>query len=89
MIRASKLVDGIDLGLKKKYNLAEVFVDLKESDANDLGDADSFENYFQLMTSSTQPLVDPSLAVRQVKAKVDEGDILDKLCTPCVGSKST
>lgn len=42
VVRASKLVDSIDLGLEKKYNPAEMFVDLEKSDADD---ADNFRDY--------------------------------------------
>ena len=85
VVRASKLVDGIDLGPKKEYNPVEVLIDSEESDADETGDQP------QSMTNSTQPHADPSSTIRQMKAGTDkdDGDILDKLCTPCVGSKST
>ena len=85
VVRASKLVDGIDLGPEKKYNLAKVLIDSKESDANKIGDQP------QSMTNLTQTHADPSSAIRQVKAETnkDNGNILDKLCTACVGSNST
>ena len=85
MVRASKLVDGIDLGPEKEYNPAEVLIDSEESDVDETGDQP------QSMTNSTQPHADLSSAIRQVKAGTDKdnGNILDKLCMPCVGSKST
>lgn len=84
VVRASKLFDGINLRLEKEYNLAEVFVDSEELDADD---ADNLGDYFHPMTGWVQPCVNPSLVVRQVKIGVDKGDILDKLYTPCVESK--
>lgn len=42
------MVDSIDFGLEKKYNLAEEFVDSEELDEND---ADNLEDYFQLIIS--------------------------------------
>lgn len=45
VVRASKLVDGINLGLKKEYNLVEVFVNSKDSDADDFRDTDNLEDY--------------------------------------------
>lgn len=73
MIKASKLTDGIDLDLAKEYNPAEVFVDSENSDADSSGD-------------ESQP---KHSVARQFKADTDNIDALDKLCAPCVGSKST
>lgn len=77
------MVDDINLGSEKEYNPAEVFVDLETSDA------DNFRDYFQSMTSLTQPHIEPSFADHQVKAGVDEGDTLNKLYTLCIENKST
>lgn len=57
MVRASKSVDSIDLGLEKKYNPIEVFVNSKKSDV------DNLEDYFQLTIGLIQPCIDPNLAV--------------------------
>lgn len=83
MVKASKLVNGIDFGLEKEYNLAEVFLDSEELNVDDLRDNP------QSMTSLAQSPVDASLAMHQVKAGADEENILDKLYTPCIASKST
>lgn len=57
VVKASKLVDRIDLGSEKECNPVEVFLDLEELDVDDLGD------YSQPMTNLAQPYVDPSLAI--------------------------
>lgn len=88
MVRASKLADRIDLGLEKEYNPVEVFVDSEKSDADNFGDANDLGDYFQSTTDLTQPPVDPSLAIHQLKAGVNKEDILDKLFIPCVGNSS-
>lgn len=67
VIKASKLTDGIDLGLAKEYNPAEVFVDSENSDADSSGD-------------DSQP---KHSVARQFKADTDNIDALDKLCAPC------
>lgn len=86
MIRASKLVDGINLRPEKEYNSAEIFVNSKKLDADDL------EDNFQLMPSSMQLLLptnaNPSSVVCQVKTGFNDGNILDKLCILCVENKS-
>lgn len=41
------------------------------------------------MTDLRQSPVDLSLVVHRVKMEVDKGNILEKLCTTCVRSKST
>ncbi len=51
MVRAFKLVDGVDLGPAKDYDPAEVLVDSENSDTEDSGE-DS-----QLRSRSTQHLV--------------------------------
>lgn len=60
MVRPSKLVNSIDFGLEKEYNLAEVFVDLEKLDANN---TDNFGDYSQPMIGSVQPCINPSLVV--------------------------
>ncbi len=77
VVRASKLVGGIDLGPTKEYDPAEVFVDSEDSD--DSGDDPQ---------SPSEEETDPSFA-RQIRANTDDNDPPDKLCTPCVGSEST
>ena len=83
VVRASKLVDGIQLGHDddKKYDLAEVFIDSDDSDASNASD-------------SEEPLKMPSgMEAKPItvvcQTKIEDPEILDKLCTPCVGSKST
>lgn len=84
VIRASKLVEGIDLGLAKEYDPTEVFVDSEDSDNS--GDNSRAEP--SLAQQHTSEEVDPGSA-HQIKSSIDDNNALDKLCTPCVGSKST
>lgn len=72
VVKTSKLVRDIDLGLTKKYNLAEVFVDLEDLD-------NSGDN----LQSPLEKETDPSFAY-QIKANTDNNDLLDKLCNPCL-----
>lgn len=58
-------------------------------DANDFKNIDNCADYSQSTIGLTQPHIDPSLVVYQIKEGVNEGDILDKLYTPCIGNKST
>ena len=84
IVRASKLVEGIDLGPAKEYDPREVFVDSEDSDdSEDDSRAEPF-----LAQQHTLEEVDPGSA-HQIKSSIDDNDALDKLCTPCVGSKST
>lgn len=66
VVRASKLVDNIELGPEKEYDLAEVLIDWEESDADDTGDQSLS------MTNSIQPYTDLSSAIRQMKAGIDK-----------------
>ena len=84
VVRASKLVESIDLGPAKEYDPTEVFVDSEDSD--DSGDNSRAESF--LAQQHTLEEVDPGSA-HQIKSSIDDNDALDKLCTPCVGSKST
>lgn len=81
VVRASKLVDGINLNISdQEYDPAEVLVDSDDSDMSDLNHSTSFDNV-------------PTAVVRAAAAHTtrpsDNNNILNKLCTPCVGSKST
>lgn len=73
MIGVSKLTDGIDLGLAKKYNPAEVFVDSENSDVDNSGD-DSQSKY---------------LAANLFNVDTDNNNALDKLYTQCIGNRLT
>lgn len=81
VIGVSKLTDGIDVkdASSKEYNLAEVFIDSKDSDACD---SDSLQSNKEAPTAPV-----PTSIVATCQA--NDPDSLDKLCTPCVGSKST
>ena len=83
IVRAFKLVDGINLdNNSKEYNLAEVLIDSDNSDMSELSDSDKKSLIQHLLTKVT-----PTTVVRQIKT--EDSDVLDKLCTLCVGSKST
>lgn len=78
-MRVAKLVDGISLEQEdKKYNPAEVFVDSNNSDASVSSDEKE---------SPTQPSAETPIAV--IYQTIENADGIDKLCTPCVGSRST
>ncbi len=90
VVKASKLVNGVNLSLAKDYNPAEVLVDLEDSDIEDFGEDSQPES------KSTQHLIKPAnidlgLAAHQLRTAdiANDSEVLDKLCTPCVGSKST
>ena len=87
VVRASKLVEGIDLSPAKEYDPTEVFVDSEDSD-NSEDDSRAKPTLAQQYTSDTSEKVDPGFA-HQIKSSIDDNNTLDKLCTPCVGSKST
>lgn len=84
VVRVSKLVESIDLGPAKEYDPTEVFVDSKDSDDSE----DNSRAEPSLAQQHTLEEVDPGSA-HQIKSSIDNNDALDKLCTPCVGSKST
>lgn len=77
VVRASKLVESIDLGPTEEYDLAEVFVDSEDLDNSGSDPQSPLEK--ETDSNST----------RQIKANTDDNDLLDKLCTPCIGNKST
>ncbi len=83
VVRASKLIDGIDLGRdgNEGYDPAEVLIDSDNSDASSASD---FEEVPTMPSGA-----EATQAAIVSQAKTDDADILDKLCTPCVGSKST
>ncbi len=85
IVRASKLIDGISLDQNdREYNLAEVFIDLDNSDASDCSDQE--ESPIQLLAESVAEVT--SRATVQ-QTRIEDLEDLDKLCTPCVRSKST
>ncbi len=85
VVRVSKLVDGISLDQDdKEYNPAKVFIDSDDSDASDCSNQE--ESPIQLLVESVAE-VTPRATVQQTRIKDLED--LDKLCTLCVGSKST
>lgn len=81
-MRAFKFVNGIDLdNNNKKYNPAEVLIDLNNSDISELLDPEEpLIPYF----SAKATLI---TVVCQIRTK--DSDILDKLCILYVESKST
>lgn len=85
IVRASKLTDGIDLNTSNsKYDPAEIFIDSDDSDASD-------SNFDSKTPTANDPKASdpaPIIAAGQ-ENNFDNPDNLDKLCTPCVGSKST
>ena len=81
------MVEGIDLGPAKEYDPTEVFVDSEDSD-NSEDNSRAESTLAQQHTSDTSEKVDPGSA-HQIKSSMDDNNTLDKLCTPCVGSKST
>lgn len=85
IIRVSKLVKSIDLGYTKKYNLIEVFIDLEDSNNSR---ANFQVDPTPIQQSILKKIID-SGSIRQIKADINNNDALDKLCTLCIGSKST
>ena len=82
VVKASKLVDGIDLdNNNKEYNPAEVFIDLDNSNISELSDSNE-KPLIQHPSAKTTP----STVIRRIRTK--DSDVLDKLCTPCIGIKS-
>lgn len=74
VIRASKLVDGIDIK-DNEYDPTEVFIDSDTEDDDD--------------TSGT-PIVSGPTAPPELAASASEtNSVFDHICGPCVGSKST
>lgn len=96
VVRASKLVDGIDIGPNKEYDPAEVLINSDDSEAS----ADEKESPDDTVASLALPQFVPAAMipagttisdpdpVYQTRTN-DETNMLDKLCTPCVRSKST
>lgn len=78
VVKALKLVDSIDLALaNKKYDPVEVYIDFKDFDLSDN------------KTANSQSLVDIDPPPMIVSSTHQDGDEIDKLCAPYVGSKST
>lgn len=79
VVRAAKLVDGISLEQEdKEYNPSEVLADSDDSDVSVSSDKEGLPTQ-----SSTKT---PVVVIHQT---IENVDTIDKLCTPCVGSKST
>lgn len=85
VVNAFKLVDGIDLGLAKKYGLIEVFID--SDNLEDSGDNSRMRQTSGTEDSISQKVMDPRSTL-QIRIN-DNNDTLNKLYTPCIGSKST
>ncbi len=100
VVKASKLVDVVDLDPdNKKYDPAKLFIDSNNSDNSK---ASANENvlpvdkawdsvFLEPVSVSTIPLKTTILGSDSVHLtkKNNENDVLNKLFTPCVGSKST
>lgn len=83
VVRAAKLVDGINLDIEDKgYDPVEVIIDSDDSDVSD-SDADPDPHIDD--PPNTQPAPEVAHATKTDK----NNDLLDKLYTPCVGSKLT
>lgn len=79
VVRATKLVDGISFEQEnKKYNPAEVLVDSDDSDAPVNSDEEELPT--QLSAEAT---------IAALHQTIENPDVIDKLCTLCIGSKST
>ena len=91
------LVDGIDLGaIDKEYDLAKVLIDSDNSKTSDSEPTDLTTNAPQipepLVTAQAivnRQKIPESLVTAQAVAAYQVSDVLDKICAPCVGSKST
>ena len=83
VVRASMLVDGIQLGYddNKKYDPTEVFINLDDSDVCNVS------NSKEPLTMPFGMEAIPIIVVCQTK--IEDPDIFDKLYIPCVGSKLT
>lgn len=82
-VRAPKLIDGIQLGYddNEEYDPAEVLINSDDSDASDASDSEESPTMPSVMEATPTSVV--------CQTKIEDPDILDKLCTPCVGSKAT
>ncbi len=76
-MRASRLVDDIVLEQEgREYDPTEVLIDSDDSDAT-----------LDKEKSPIQPSAETSTAI--IHQTIENPDAIDKICTPCVGSKST
>lgn len=88
VVKTSKLVDGINLGLPdKEYNLAEVFIDSDDSEISDVEEIDS--QAILPSTGSPAQIANQQGPPTSTASARQANDVLDKLCAPCMGSKST
>lgn len=77
VMRTSRLINNIDLGMEnKEHKSAEILIESDESDISDLSDP-------------KKPLDSLNLAYTALAYQIRTEDILDKLCKPCIGNKST
>ncbi len=85
VVRASKLVESISLNQEdREYNSVEVFINSDDSDASDCSDQE--ESPIQLLAENIAEVI-PRAIIQQMR--IEDLKDFDKLCTPCVGSKST
>lgn len=86
IVRASRLVNDIALTSQDtKYDLANILIDSNNSKRSDLSDSDNL--ILQQIQPHKAKTADAIAIVSQTKA-MNDSNILDKLCTLCVGSKS-
>lgn len=83
---ASKLVKIIDLGPAKKYDLMEVFVDLK--DLGDSGDDSWIKSTLNIKHLILGKVVDPGFR-QHIKTDDNDNNIMNKLCISSIENKST
>ena len=74
VIRASKLVDGIDIK-DNEYDPTEVFIDSDTEDNDD--------------TLGTPIVLGPTAPPELAASASETNSVFDYICGPCVGSKST
>ena len=87
VVRAFRLVNSIALIFQDtEYDPADILIDSDNSNRSDLSDSDDL-TLQQIQPYETET-TDATATVNQTKA-TDDSNILDKLCTPYVGSKST
>lgn len=80
VVKASKLIESINLSPVKEYDLTEVFVDSKDSENSG--------NNSQIRPMADRKVID-SGSIQQIKTSKDGYDIVDKLYMPYIGNKLT
>lgn len=88
VVKASRLVDGINFDIGKEYNPTEVLVDSNDSDTPNASD---HEDLAPDNTGITHELAPNNIGITPdtVAHQTTDIDVLDKLCMPFVGNKST